>query len=770
MLGLDERACVTADRRMLHRPAFYRPSLKADREALGELLEREPALMVYDDLLAQVGELVRALHPWANYTKPELLEAAKAHLGDTRAEDYGVWVHYPWSGRLVHLLDEREFAQVRTDRNRNKITREEQEHLSTQRIGVIGLSVGQSICLTLALERGFGELRIADFDTLDLSNLNRIRSGVHALGNLKTVNVAREIAEIDPFLKVTLFNEGLTRDNIDSFLTDGGKLDILVDECDGVDMKILCRQRAKALRIPVIMDTSDRGMLDIERFDLEPDRPILHGLIDHLDPEDAARAKTNEEKLPFVLPMAGMENLSTRMKASMLEIESTVTTWPQLASSVVMGGAVGAEFCRRIRLDQTRASGRWYIEPEKITNEHTNEASHRGSSHDDKPAALTTEQMISVAEQAMPTGAQERFTDEEIRMLVEAGAHAPSGGNLQPWNFLACEGHLFLFHDLERGYSAIDGGGLVPAIGLGACLENIRIAASSIGVGLNISTLPLPDAQELIAVISKDGSIKNIVPDPLAQWIPQRCTNRKKPIKRAIDDSVLRAMADAVAEVTRCEMHTVVDAEARAAIAEAIASAELVRVLSPIGHDEFFGHEVRWTTQEAEATRDGIDLATMELKPSARVAFKVASDPATMDLLRLWNGGSGFKYATRGSVTDSPALCLISTDRNDPGAMLDAGRAMERMWLAATAHNLAVHPVSAPILLAHNVRFGGGKGMNPAERDAVIRTFEEVRTRFKVGDREPMFLLRLCHAPPPTARSLRRSLEEVLHFYQVMHA
>jgi tRNA A37 threonylcarbamoyladenosine dehydratase len=55
-----------------------------------------------------------------------------------------------------------------------------------KRIGVVGLSVGQSVALTLALERSFGELRLADFDRLDLSNLNRIRAGVHDL-NLPNV-------------------------------------------------------------------------------------------------------------------------------------------------------------------------------------------------------------------------------------------------------------------------------------------------------------------------------------------------------------------------------------------------------------------------------------------------------------------------------------------------------------------------------------------------------------------------------------------------------
>jgi hypothetical protein len=40
--------------------------------------------------------------------------------------------------------------------------------LARKRIGVVGLSVGQSVALVLALERSFAQLRVADFDTLDL--------------------------------------------------------------------------------------------------------------------------------------------------------------------------------------------------------------------------------------------------------------------------------------------------------------------------------------------------------------------------------------------------------------------------------------------------------------------------------------------------------------------------------------------------------------------------------------------------------------------------
>ena len=117
------------------------------------------------------------------------------------------YYNFFWAEKLVHILDEQEFAIVRTNRNKHKITSQEQQELATKKIGVMGLSVGQSVSLTLAMERGFGELRIADFDELDLSNINRIRTGIYNLKIKKTVIVAREIAEIDPYLNVVCFEK-----------------------------------------------------------------------------------------------------------------------------------------------------------------------------------------------------------------------------------------------------------------------------------------------------------------------------------------------------------------------------------------------------------------------------------------------------------------------------------------------------------------------------------------------------------------------------------
>jgi molybdopterin/thiamine biosynthesis adenylyltransferase len=347
-----------------YRPVFFR--LPADEAPLQELLKRRPWIRVIDGLHAQLGELVRTLHPDRRFTAEELAEAAKAHVGDTPSAHYGVWVYYPWNDNLVHLLDEAEFVRVRTDRNRDKITREEQAVLATKKVGVVGLSVGQSVSMAMALERSFGEIRLADFDTLELSNLNRIRSGVHEMGTPKVINTAREIAELDPYLHVKVFTDGLTQENMDRFLTEGGPLDVLVDECDSTDIKILARLKAREQRIPVVMDTSDRGLVDVERFDLEPDRPIMHGFLEHLDLSVAVKGMTPAQKYDYIMAMVDLGSLSERMKASLPQVGRTLVTWPQLGGHVTLGGALAGELCRKIFLNMHIPSGRWYVDLDEL--------------------------------------------------------------------------------------------------------------------------------------------------------------------------------------------------------------------------------------------------------------------------------------------------------------------------------------------------------------------------------------------------------------------
>jgi predicted GNAT family N-acyltransferase len=349
------------------RPVLFKPQRARDRSALDALLGSGQVREVLDTIGDQLEELVRSRDPGRGLTGTALEQAVRAQLAGAEAGDYGVWAWYPWSGRLVHLLPREEFRLVRTDRNRGRIERPQQRELLGRRVGVIGLSVGSSAALTFAMEGIGGAFKLADFDQLSLSNLNRLRAGVHHLGLNKCVIAARQMLEIDPWLDIEIYPAGLNEENMDEFFTGGhGPIDLLVEECDSPWVKIAARERARELGLPVVMDANDRGLLDVERFDLEPDRPLLHGLLGATTSADL-RDLDFQQTVDLILAMVDRDRISPQLAASIPQIGRTLSSWPQLASGVALGGALCAEAARRILLGLPRPSGRFYTDLEATT-------------------------------------------------------------------------------------------------------------------------------------------------------------------------------------------------------------------------------------------------------------------------------------------------------------------------------------------------------------------------------------------------------------------
>jgi molybdopterin/thiamine biosynthesis adenylyltransferase len=357
---LSER--MSGPDQLAYRPEFFRLVDTEDRERLARLLTDHPDMRVYDSLERQLAELWWCRNPGHEDGPHDVIRDLALADCDTSLLSCGVWVFYPWSGRLVHLLDEAEFVEVRTNRNQLKITKEEQSLLRTKRIGIVGLSVGSAIAMTLAIERCCGELRLADFDTLELSNLNRVRAPVHTLTLPKVLVIAREIAELDPFIGITCFFDRIDRSNLEEFLLHRGRLDLCIEECDDLSIKVLVRRLAKQHRIPVMMETNERGMLDVERYDLDPDWPLLHGRLPDLERWDLERIcnLTVEEKVPYVMDIVGRDILSERSRVTLREVGKSVRAWPQLSSAVTRGAGVAADAARQILLNHCTASGRFY--------------------------------------------------------------------------------------------------------------------------------------------------------------------------------------------------------------------------------------------------------------------------------------------------------------------------------------------------------------------------------------------------------------------------
>ncbi len=350
------------------RPVLLDASSEEGLRDLESLAVSGAVRAVHDTIEEQLDELIRCADPAFAHTADTLGAWRRRICGEIPLWRWGTWVFYPWNGQLVHVLPRAAFERVRADRNRDKIDRAQQRDLHACRIGVVGLSVGNSAAVTLAMEGVGGSFRLADFDTVGLSNLNRLRAGVGDLGVPKAVLAARQMFEIDPYLDIEVFTDGLTEDSIGPFFdgVDGsGTLDLLVEECDTVWAKVAAREYARSREIPVLMDTNDRGLLDVERFDLEPRRPLFHGRTGGITASQVARM-TDGEKLSLLLDVVDESRLSPVMRVAIGEIGRSLSSWPQLASGVMLGGALVADTARRILLGELIPSGRTYVDLDEL--------------------------------------------------------------------------------------------------------------------------------------------------------------------------------------------------------------------------------------------------------------------------------------------------------------------------------------------------------------------------------------------------------------------
>ena len=639
------------------------------------------------------------------------------------------WAYYPWRRTVVGILGPRGYARVRTDRNRNLITSDEQDKLAALRVGVVGLSVGHAIAHTLAMQGLCGELRLADFDELELSNLNRVPATVFDIGVNKATVAARRIAEMDPYLDVRVLDSGLTRETIGEFL-DG--LDVVAEECDSLDMKALVREAARDRRQPVLMATSDRGLVDVERFDLEPGRPIFHGLLGALDTATLA-GLDNRDKIPHVLRIIDGANLSARAAASLVEVGQTLTTWPQLAGDVLVGASAVAEAVRRIGLGEPLSSGRVRV---------------------DMAAAL--DDLKDPAAEPSPAGLRSTNPDDQmhtephdpIHAIVVAASRAPSGGNVQPWHIESTPDAVTI--RLAPEYtSTMDVGLRGSAVAVGAAVFNAKVAAAAYQI---LGSVDIIESEGLRGVVNLNGGGD----DDLAAMYPAlatRETNRHHGTPSALTGATAEALC-AAAHHEGARLELLVDRTDIDRAGALLAEADRIRYLTPGLHAEMTS-ELRWPGDDS--LDSGIDVRSLELRPAELVTLDILRKPDVMALLAAWDAGTALGADTRVRISHSSALAVVVTDDHSLPDYARGGSAAEAVWITAQHHGFAVQPISPPFLYAQDN--GDLDELSPpfAARLAELQSEFRELTATRPGEAQ-ILILRLATSPPTSVRSRRRPL------------
>ncbi|MBV9822283.1 MAG: hypothetical protein JO144_08570, partial [Actinobacteria bacterium] len=322
---------------------------------------------------------------------------------------------------------------------------------------------------------------------------------------------------------------------------------------------------------------------------------------------------------------------------------------------------------------------------------------------------------------------------EALRRAAVRATWAPSVRNTQPWRFVIGRGALEVHADYSRQLRVLDPSGRQLVISCGCAVFNARVSLAADGFPTQVRW-HLPDEgsgllTELVGLPGEFSEREKAIAalDPV---LSLRRANRR----RFVDDRVPADLLETLTAVAAAE-------GARAIVlsnpAHRTAAASLSRWAEAIQlADQAYRAELRaWVTADGHRD-DGVPIAAL-LTPAApdTAAGEVPQPPRPFA-----DSPQDARLPGLTVAGPEPTLLLLGTDTDDAPAWLQAGEALERLWLEVARAEFAMSLFTEPIEV-------------PAIR-------ELLRARLGLAV-HPHVLLRIGRAPA-TVASRRRKLVEVL--------
>lgn len=318
--------------------------------------------------------------------------------------------------------------------------------------------------------------------------------------------------------------------------------------------------------------------------------------------------------------------------------------------------------------------------------------------------------------------------EDRFKELIRFATLAPSGHNTQPWKFSIKENSILLYPDYSRRLPVVDPDDHALYIGLGCALENLVIAANTLGYGAEVECFPPTDEDCIRVTIDKE---KVEVDPDLFSAIGHRQATRSKYDGRPIPQDELEQLRQAgKQEMVRLILFT--EKKEIDPIIEFVKEGNRLQFRNKSFVNELI-HWIRFTKKDALASGDGLNSASMGFPflPTWLGRF-VISTFATAD---------GEARKAERLIRGSSGLALFIAESNSKQSWVNVGRSFERVVLKAAALN---------IRHAH---------MNMPCEEVEIRA--KLQEHLGLRNEHPLLLLRIGYSDP-MPRSYRRPVEDVL--------
>ncbi|ATE59119.1 nitroreductase family protein [Thauera sinica] len=346
--------------------------------------------------------------------------------------------------------------------------------------------------------------------------------------------------------------------------------------------------------------------------------------------------------------------------------------------------------------------------------------------------------------------------------ILDLARWAPSGDNTQPYRFeIVADDHIAVHGHDTRDWCVYDFDGHASHIAHGALLETLRIAASGHGLKATWSIrVGLPDTAPIYDVKLEPAS--GAEADPLLPFIETRTVQRRPMRTTPLSAAQRAAIADAPGAGFSVQFFEPLGARLR--IARLLWDSAHIRLTCPEAyevHKEVIEWGARYSVDRIPEQAVGVDSLT------ARLMRWVMHSWERVAFFNRYLGGT---VAPRIQLDVIPAVScaahvLVRSERPlaEMGDFVDAGVALQRLWLTATAHGLHLQPEMTPLIFRWYVRAGRSiSALRAIDIEAAAVTSYMERLVGAEPETSFTFFCRVGQSKQPASRSLRHSVDKLM--------
>jgi nitroreductase len=357
------------------------------------------------------------------------------------------------------------------------------------------------------------------------------------------------------------------------------------------------------------------------------------------------------------------------------------------------------------------------------------------------------------------------MTAGPIHEVLQLATWAPSGDNEQPWRFHIDSATGATVRLANAGKTVIyDYRGRASWIALGMLLETASIAATAKGYRLHWEWLPAcvaeaPDACLRIELEPAEG----IERDALVAAIKTRSVQRRALSSKPLSASHRTILEAEAAKAAGLEIVWMDSFGERLRMARLLWQNALVRLTAPEAyetHCKAIEWRSRFSVDRIPDQAIGLDAVTLKIMRWAMRRW---------DRVNFMNRYGGGTLLPRLQMDWWPAVrCaahFVLLYPRTPQAGTDyvnAGRSLQRLWLAAEQLGVRLQPEFTPLVFDWYIREGATVSQVPKVQAQAQSLSRRMRTIWPDGmmDRA-VFMGRVGYGPAATSRSLRQDLQSL---------